>query len=577
MAVKKFLLVKYLVVGAVVTGGLTGATYELSFWNKIYPGVSVAGINLGNLTVNQAQTRLAPRLTPSPPIMATWGTRSFRIEPDSIGLKYDPWQGGLAAYQLGRSGDVIDDLKLKVRAWRKGVEVEPTFVLDENRLIAAIASVSAQIDIPARQPQASLVKGRVMVSPSQDGRRVDDRLLFMRIKQAVAGVDQRPVEIPVVQLRPGLNPAQIETLKKRAQQLVGSKIVLTVQDREWEITADQLLTWLDPATSSGWKRPEIEAWVGQLADSVDRPAQNAHFRFVRPGKVEEFKPAQTGLVVQQTQLVSGLLATLNRLPVGEARLPVPVVELEPEVTTSQVNNLGISELLSRGESRFAGSIPNRVFNITKATGLMNGILVGPGETFSFNKYVGDISEAGGYKQAYIIKEGRTILGDGGGVCQVSTTLFRAVLAAGLPVVERWAHAYRVHFYELDRQPGFDATIFTPNIDLRFKNDTPAYLLIQASADEKSHRLVFELYGTSDGRKATLSPARVWDLVAPPPDSYQDDPTLAAGKIKQVDWKAWGAKAAFDWKVTRGGEVLQDRTFYSNFRPWQAVFLRGTRP
>ena len=162
------------------------------------------------------------------------------------------------------------------------------------------------------------------------------------------------------------------------------------------------------------------------------------------------------------------------------------------------------------------------------------------------------------------------------MCQVSTTLFRAILAAGVPIEERTAHAYRVHYYEKDSQPGFDATIFTPEVDLKFKNDTPAYILIQTTVDEARNKLTFELYGAGDGRKVEISKSRVWDVTPPPPALYQDDPTLSKGVVKQVDWAAWGAKAAFDWKVTRGADVLQERTFYSNYRPWQAVFLKGTK-
>ena len=88
---------------------------------------------------------------------------------------------------------------------------------------------------------------------------------------------------------------------------------------------------------------------------------------------------------------------------------------------------------------------------------------------------------------------------------------------------------------------------------------------------------YDFYGTSDGRQVTISPSRIWDQTPPPPDLYQDDPTLPAGVVKQIDWAAWGAKTAFDWKVARGDEILQSRTFYSNYKPWQAIFLKGTGP
>jgi vancomycin resistance protein YoaR len=201
-------------------------------------------------------------------------------------------------------------------------------------------------------------------------------------------------------------------------------------------------------------------------------------------------------------------------------------------------------------------------------------LLSPGEVFSFNQAVGDISAETGYKQAYVIKEGRTVLDDGGGVCQVSTTLFRAVLYAGLPVIERTAHAYRVGYYEQGFPPGLDATVFYPTVDFKFKNDTPAYLLIQTVIS--GSKLYFNLYGTSDGRVTTLSKSTVTDQTPPPPDLKQDDPTLPKGEVKQVDWAAWGAKVSFTRTVTREGEEIIKETWRSNYRPWQAVYLVGIK-
>jgi vancomycin resistance protein YoaR len=258
-------------------------------------------------------------------------------------------------------------------------------------------------------------------------------------------------------------------------------------------------------------------------------------------------------------------------------LEVPVDRTPPDVTTDKVNNLGINELIGKGKSTFYHSISSRVHNIALAASRINGVLVKPGDVFSFNEALGDVSQFTGYEQAYIISGGKTILGDGGGVCQVSTTLFRAVLNAGLPIYERQAHAYRVGYYEQDSPPGIDATVYSPSPDFKFKNDTPANILIVAKTNAKGYSLTFEIYGTSDGRTSSISKPAVSDLTPPPEDSYQDDPTLPAGTIKQVDFKAWGAKVAFNYVVKRGGQTIYKKTFISNYRPWQAVYLRGTGP
>ena len=181
----------------------------------------------------------------------------------------------------------------------------------------------------------------------------------------------------------------------------------------------------------------------------------------------------------------------------------------------------------------------------------------------------------GFKQAYVIKQGKTELDVGGGVCQVSTTLFRAMLDAGLDITERQEHAYRVSYYEEDSPPGYDATVFIPKPDLKFVNDTGHYVLIQNIIDMKNKKLTYEIYGTSDGRKTELSNYRKWNASPAPPDKYIDDPTLPNGKVIQDEHSIPGLNVAFDWKVMRNGEVVHQKTFESHYVPWGAVYRRGT--
>jgi vancomycin resistance protein YoaR len=169
-----------------------------------------------------------------------------------------------------------------------------------------------------------------------------------------------------------------------------------------------------------------------------------------------------------------------------------------------------------------------------------------------------------------------VLGDGGGVCQVSTTVFRAALNAGLPITDRRAHAYRVGYYEQDSKPGIDATVYNPTTDLKFLNDTGNHILVQTKVDTKNLKMEVNIYGTKDGRTASISEPKVSGQVAPPATMYVDDPTLPVGQMKQIDYSAWGAKVSFNYKVMKGEEVVYEKTFYSNYQPWQAVYLKGTK-
>lgn len=331
--------------------------------------------------------------------------------------------------------------------------------------------------------------------------------------------------------------------------------------------------------SYSYDEAQLRTFLQKSAEKIDVPPQEALFQFAN-GRVTAFRPSVDGQAVDVETAVQVVSSTLPLLKEGalppSVQIALMVKPVEPKVTTEKANNLGVKEFLGRGISRFSGSIVNRVHNIQLAASRLNGILVAPDEEFSFNKTLSDVSKFTGYKEAYIIKDGRTILGDGGGVCQVSTTFFRAILNAGLPILERHAHSYRVAYYEQGSPPGIDASVFDPQWDLKFKNDTGYYLLIQSSVDLKTATLTFDLYGTSDARTVDISKPVVKNEVSPPEDLYQDDPNLPRGEIKQVDWKAWGADVSFNRMVKRGDDVLINETFSSHYQPWQAVYLRGTK-
>lgn len=300
---------------------------------------------------------------------------------------------------------------------------------------------------------------------------------------------------------------------------------------------------------------------------------------VEGNRVVAFKQSSPGATIDFAKLTAAVNDATPRIVSGKTKqvvIPLAIKVIEPAVSTEKANKLGIVEEIGTGTSLFAHSIPGRIHNVALAASKISGVLVAPDETFSFDKNLGDVSQYTGYQQAYVIQNGKTVLGDGGGVCQVSTTLFRAALNAGLPIVERTAHAYRVGYYEEDSPPGLDATVYYPTVDLKFKNDTGHYILIVAATDLNNLRLTFTLYGKKDGRQVVLTTPVITSQTPAPPDVYQDDPTLPAGQTKQVDFAAAGANVVFSRTVTRDGKIITQDTYKSNYRPWQAIFLRGTK-
>lgn len=371
---------------------------------------------------------------------------------------------------------------------------------------------------------------------------------------------------------PGDIKVSVDWPETRKKLLVTGRSGNFISDLEIKYSAYTGSVYIDPVINYD---PELlEEFTASTAAKMNKPVVEPKFK-LQNGKVTEFKKGESGNKVDENLLKARILTAVFG---GEEyrTVEIPVSVLEPSIQTGEMtaDNLGIKSLLGRGVSTYKGSIPGRKHNVALTATKIDGTLIPPGAVFSFNDTVGDISRETGFQEAYVIKEGRTVLGDGGGVCQGSTTLFRAVLAAGLPVTERRAHAYRVAYYEQNSPPGFDATVYSPTTDFKFINDTPAYILIQAKADNQASSLIVELWGTSDSRVATTTKPIITDQAPPPPDLYQDDPSMRMGQIKQVDWNAFGAKVKFDYRVERHGEILTNKTFLSNYRPWQAVFLRG---
>lgn len=572
LAMKRFFLHGVFWAGLFLT--LLALGYTTLFFNKIYPGVHVAEIDVSGKTREEAATILSSVRTPSLSFISDTPKIQFSLA--DIGITYDYKGSAENAYNIGRKSRFEQRLVDKVDAFTQKPNLPLVFTLNDEALENIIADLSEQITIPPTPTSLTIEKGLVVVQKGKDGVELDRDQLRKTILEHVAYSDSETIPLPLIITNSHLDEQESNQIQQRAQNLVGKSVKVSIDYQSFTYSASDILPLL---AVDGFREDKLDLLVNTIAKTVDVLPQDARLVF-EEGKVKEFAPGKDGLATDKEALKINFRAAIENLITTDKKqfeIAIPATRTKPQVETGDVNSLGIKELIGRGTSRFQGSIAGRVHNIALAASRINGLLIKPGDTFSFNNALGDVSAYTGYQQAYIISGGKTILGDGGGVCQVSTTLFRAALNAGLPITERHAHAYRVHYYEEDTKPGIDATVYSPSVDFKIKNDTPTNILIQTTTDTKNLTLTFELYGTSDGRISQIVNHRIWDVVPAPPPLYQDDPTLEPGVIKQIDFSAPGTKAAFDYKVARNGEVLQNRTFYSNYRPWQAIYLRGTTP
>lgn len=552
-------------------------SYNLLYWKKIFPNIQIASISLSGKMPSEATEILKDRVTVPDKILIVYLNQTFEIPTKEINLSYDFQESASAAYFLFRTGNIFYDTSNKLDSMKTPINIGLRIQYDEKILDEYLSVIAGEVATDPIYPSAYYSNGELVVVKGRSGHNVDLDSLKLEVGSNLTYAKIDPIYVKTSTIDPSLTDEQVDDAKKRVISLDGKSIKLVFDEESFLFDHERIIELL--SFPSGYEENKVAKLIDDVSISIDRDSQNAVFEF-KDGKVQEFLPAKTGIRIKNEELKSSIMVSLGDLETSDKKqisILIPVEEEEPSITTEQVNNLGIKELIGKGESTFRGSISSRIYNINLASSRFNGTLIPPGETFSFNQALGDVSVYTGYKQAYIIKDGKTVLGDGGGVCQVSTTLFRAILDSGLPVLERRAHSYRVAYYEQGSPPGLDATVYSPTTDLKFENDTDNHILIQTQIDIPRSRLEFELYGTSDGRVSEISKPIVSDVTPPPEDLYVDDPLLPEGTIDQIDWKAWGAKVNFNYRVTKNESVYYEKTFYSNYRPWQSVYLRGTGP
>ncbi len=568
--------VRWLLYGLILGFVVVFSLYHAIYAKMVIPGVTILGRDMGGTNYPQLLSDLSIKASTKGPIALKYLDNNFNIPNSDIDLNYNIPKTAKNAFNAGRTGNFILDIKSKFTGIYKPINVSFDYEYNKDKLVSKIIEISLQIENPHKDAAFIFdTNGNLTIEPELTGLVVDKDALKLEIEGRLSNVSSDNIVITVSNYVPKLTESDLLQAAPKMQKLLDNLPIFVFQGSTFSIEGSDFTEMVYPE-KEGEKvvlkvnNDRVKKFVTSIAEEVNRPPKSEIFQ-VEGTKVIDFRLPTPGYVVKEYDAVEIFsLALLD--PSMERQIEVPFEEFLP---SASANSYGIKELLGEGYSTYVGSIAGRIHNIELAAKNLNGLLVAPGETFSFNNGVGPIDYAHGFTSAYIISKGRTVLGEGGGVCQVSTTLFRAMLDSGLPVISRTAHAYRVSYYEQKYPVGFDATVYQPTVDLKFKNDTQNYVLIQSEVIPKESKLIFRLYGTGDGRKATIEGPTIFSQTPPPEPLYQDDPSLSEGVTKQVDWSAWGAIVEIKRKVEKDGKVIYSDTFKSNFQPWRAVYLVGT--
>ncbi len=568
--------------------------FDASHAGQIYPGVWVGGVNLSGLRTDQAAILLSQRLSYPQAGKITFddGSRVWVATPSELGLSVDAQANAVAAYQFGRSGNPFANLFVKLAAWHSGKSLSPLLVYNESIALNYINNLAGMVDQPAKDASFVVQGVEVIDAPGQVGRKVDVQATLEALNVQIRTLTDGVVRLVVLETAPEILDASQQV--EAARQILSAPLTLQIPDAKqgdpgaWVVPQDQLarMLYVERIQSSevvsyqvGLDQQALKTYLNGLAPNIDKQAANARFMFNDDtGKLEVVQPSASGRSLDVDATIQDIR---HQVAQGQHTIPLKLVNTQPEVTDKMTGDqLGIKELVVSYTSYFRGSSAERMQNIKTAAANFHGLLVAPGEIFSMAGAMGDVSLDTGYAEALIIYGDQTIKGVGGGVCQVSTTLFRTVFLGGFPIVERHPHAYRVSYYEQtatgydDKWAGLDATVFVPEVDFKFKNDTPYWLLMETYFNAARQSLTWKFYSTKDGRKVEWDSSGPQNVVESPDPVYTENPELPKGKITQVEWAAEGADVTVMRTVYKDSQALFTDSVVTHYEPWGDGYQYG---
>ena len=568
-------------IGAAVAATGLGAGIALPVRSRglFYPGAIVGSVDLSDLTREQGEATLRASFASLErhAVTYTFDDREWAFGLAELGISIDYAAMLDAAWALGRDDGVIRRYAIlldQAPDWHAPVAI----IRDDASLGAVFTSIAAEIDTPMRN--ARLVRRGDEIDVLQDvtGARLDtDQAITDTIASVTTGKSVR-LGLQTTPVPPEVTTTDLEGAKEDAIVLIGSPITVTASDRAWEIGTDQLtealviskegVASIDPA--------RLSVVLDQIAEETYVPPVDAVLGWGDAG-LQAVQNDIAGSEVDRASL--GSQVVMAATTADGRNVALPMTPVPAEIRADNLAEFGIVGLIASGSSSFAGSSPVRAENVKVAARNITASLVRPGESLSFNDALGAISLENGYV------EGKIILGDwtasdlGGGVCQVSTTVFRAAFYAGFRFEEWNYHSWRLAFYEADGSPpGLDAAIYQPNTpeewekDLIFTNPFDSWLLLQTVIDGET--VTAQLYGASSPYTVEVGAPVIGPPVAPGPPVTKVKPELPPGTRNKVNTPSPGYTVQVSRRVLEGGAVVSDGVFESVYRPQPEVWEVG---
>ncbi|MCY4071018.1 MAG: VanW family protein [Chloroflexi bacterium] len=562
--------------------------WQVVLRDRVVLGVHVGGVDLSGMTAAEAAAALDEEFAPLTEKIYVLrdGERAWQARGSELGLRIATEDMLDRAFALGHSGEAFADIMAQSRAWISGERQPARLVLDENVTLDYLRLLASQIKRDRQDASLRIVDGEAQVQAGVTGRALNIAATLARLTASLrASAEGADIELVVDERGPRL--WNVEEAALRLGTALSGPVQLFASDREggplgpWTVSPEQIRALLSVTLR--------EDGAGKRYDvSINAEAFSEFLRSLAPGLIIipvdgrfDFNP-RTGELIALSPSRGGrelnIEKTIARLEEAvfsrEARLAPMVFDYSLPRYHEGISAaaLGIKELVAEATTYYWGSRQNRRSNIAVGAGKLNGIIIAPGEEFAFNQHLGDITPEAGFVDGAVIFGARTVTGIGGGICQVSTTVFRAAFSGGFAITERNSHGYRVGYYEYaGAGPGLDAAIWQPTSDLRFLNNTPHHLLIESEFMGAKDALQFRFYSTRHWR-TVLEPPIIRDIVEAPPPRFEENRDLLAGQTRQVDYAAQGADVWVYRNVyDRAGNLVKRDQAYTHYQPWRAVF------
>lgn len=562
--------------------------FQTQYQDKIAPGVSAYGIDLGGMTREEAVNALASTFTYASDTVFTFteADQTWQLSAQDLGVSFDVEATVNDAFAAA-DGQALAGLIERGSAWFNGYAVAPVIHYDQGVAAERISTLARQINQPAQDATLTLNGTEVITTPSQIGREVDVPATLTHLDSVLLNLGaSTTIPLVIYESAPTIWNTDVAASQLRAALSGPLELVAVNMSGEtlgpWTATVDQIASLLNIAlvdNGDGTRSYQVNVDVSAFQDFLESIApglvtlpQNGRFHFnVNTGQLEVIRPAEDGRALNVEQTLSRLQDAIFRYDSRTVPMVFDFVQADYHngVTASE---LGITQLIAEATTYYTGSPANRIHNITEGISRFDGIIIAPGQEFSFNYWLGDMSEEAGFVQSLVIQGERTVDGVGGGICQVSTTVFRAAFFGGYRIIERNSHAYRVGYYEQNAPPGLDAAIWTPDRDFRFQNDTDYHLLIEASIYPAQNAIQFRLYSTNPGRQVVIEDPIIRNPEASPQTIYAVNRDLSPGEVRQTEWAAEGADVTVQRQILdSNGNLINEDSIYTHYVPWAAMY------